>query len=433
MQAMPISRSRCVRMSTSAQPRPALVARAEVAEQWHHVRANEVREAIAGTGLDAVVRHLESATMPPMPLQVTLPQAMVLVGAALSQPRESYRPDDLSQKQRGIELANLRINTAHGQACNVWALVVAPSGVGKDIGRADALAAAMDLHLATSGSAEGLADAYMENGAGILFISEFSPWLDPKRWQYAATPWLTDAFNRGFFKVALSRRRGAAREARYCYPGVLANIQPEALADCADRRSIDSGFLPRFLVSLVEEEPTWRPTTKGIERSHALDALSAYKAISGEVNVPEGYLGFLFDEFSRQHAPLGSHWRRLVNEYGPRIAVMLSGSALVNEDHWRRTAVVLRWFYGMAERALLSLGEDPYARRTNATLASMAEFVRVRSPCPKTTFSHRFSRQVPLGADRDRLLDELVERGQIRRETRGKAESLVWTGDGGDL
>jgi len=342
---------------------------------WRDVTDDDVRAAIQNSQLAKIVAAMESVTSPPLPLAVSLTKAIPLAGCALSQPCDGYDLIDDAQEKTGIELARVRINTAAGQACNVFALVVAPSGTGKDIGGVQSrLASRFGWNVGTSGSAEGLADAFMDNPAGLLSVSEFSPWIDSKHWQSKAASWMTAAFNEGSFKVNLSRRQGGERASRYCYPNIIANVQPETLEACNTKYAMALGFLPRFLIGHVKETPTWRPTTNDIkdkiEAAHV--ALSQYRLIEGVVEVPSGYLEGLHAELTEHKAPLQSHWGRLVNEYGPRLALMLSASRRIETEHWDRTEVLLRWYYAQAEEVLCGAAEDAWRRRYNRLLARMA-------------------------------------------------------------
>ncbi len=170
---------------------------------WEQVTAAHVRDVIRGTLIEPVVEALEAVTTPPLPLEMTLPKALTLIGCALSQPVHTFSqefqewvddPIDERPVERGLDLARLVIRTAGGQVCNVWALIAAPSGSGKDIGGVvDRLAAHFRWHIGTNGSAEGLADEYRMNGGGLLSISEFAPWLDRKHWQHSAQSFLIAA------------------------------------------------------------------------------------------------------------------------------------------------------------------------------------------------------------------------------------------------
>lgn len=402
----------------------------EDVKPWRMVTADDVRKAISHTGLEPLVRCLEAVTEPPLPLEITLPQALALAGCALSQPVDSYDPEDQEASERGVNLARLVVNTAGGQVCNIWALIVAESGAGKDIGNADNLAAHFDWHAGTSGSAEGLADGFREHGAGLLSISEFAPFLMPRHWQYTASHFLTAAFNKGHFRVNLSQRRGGPREARYCYPNIIANIQPEALLEYATRLSIDTGFLPRFLISRVVEPPKWRPTTKSADLFPATEALNYYSQLQGKVIAPERYLNDVFDEFFEHNATLGSHWRRLVNEYGPRIAVMLAGNTVIQDRQWEHAGIILRWFYSMAETVLLDVEQDAETRRMNNRLQSITAYIKKESPCKWSDFVRRFSRQIPLAEDRERFVRELVVRKTVKRYREDRVQYLSYDESG---
>lgn len=170
---------------------------------WQEVRSSDVREAIRGTGIERIVNALASVTRPPLPLEITLPKALALAGTALSQPctRDwNKETDEWGNPKQGAALLRLGIRTAGGQACNVWAMTVADSGTGKDIGGLPArLASRRKWLIGSSGSAEGLKDAFAETGSGLLIVSELGPFLNPKRWQHSCTEFLVSAFNQGWF------------------------------------------------------------------------------------------------------------------------------------------------------------------------------------------------------------------------------------------
>lgn len=89
---------------------------------WHLVTTEDVRNAIAGTRLETIVKVLEQVTTPPLSLEMTLPKAITLCGAALAQPKDDYDPASEHELRHGIELAKFVINTARGQVCNIWSL-----------------------------------------------------------------------------------------------------------------------------------------------------------------------------------------------------------------------------------------------------------------------------------------------------------------------
>jgi len=296
-------------------------------------------------------------------------------------------------------------------------------------GMLDKLSARMGWSIGSSGSAEGLADAFTEIGNGLLSISEFSPWLDPKHWQAKATGWLTAAFNRGWFKMNLSNRTSGTRKARYCFPNIAANVQPETLARFASIQNVADGFLPRFLFTTMPRL-NWRPSNKNdpglMER--AIDAFKRYQTREGVVSVPAGYLQPIHDMFYELEAPFPAHWRRLVNEYAPRFAVMLSvgydndmlgetiqdtpGTPALTDDHWHKAGLLVQWFYSHAEKALASVAEDERAGRYENILGRFYRYIHKHGPVTLTNISHNCGKGTS-AFFRQKILEELISRGLV--------------------
>ena len=408
----------------------------QLLKPWQLVTTKEVCEAIRGTLLAPMVDILQAVTIPPLPLEIAFPKALALAGCALSQPIEF---DPKTEPRRGTDLARVTIETSGGQLCNVWVVIVAPSGTGKDIGNLVVRTTdEFGLSLGHSGSAEGLADALIANGGGLLALSELQNYLNPKRWEHGATSFLTQAFNGGHAKVALSRRNGGNRDIKYCAPSIIGNVQPAVFDNIGDRLLIDTGFLPRFLVSSYTRIESWRPTAARLDLNPLRNAFEAYRSIHAHVVVPQGYLQDVLDEFNKHGAIIPSHYNRLVNEYGPRIAVMLAVAAghsdrvEITDDHWRRTGVILRWFYGMAEGVFSRVGESAYVRNMEDRFDRMLVFIRKHSKgVDKAKFSHAFSR----GSTADQRTADLVElqaRGQIFILTHGRKTLLMAAGGKAD-
>jgi hypothetical protein len=400
----------------------------EAANPWEAVGDRDVENAIEGSLLAPMVRVLQAVTVPPLPVGIALPKALVLAGCAMSQPVEY---DRATEKRRGIELARNVVETAGGQTMNAMCCIVYPSGAGKDIGNLPSRVAQENgVAIGHAGSAEGLADAYVENGAGLLTISELQPYLDTKSWQYKATGFLTSAFNQHQAKMVLSTRQGKSRDVRYCVPSVIANVQPQVLSELADPLLLDSGFLNRFLFSYSDAIESWRPNCESVNLEPLNRSFRAYSQMQARVSVPQNYLQDVLDEFHAHGAPLSGHYNRLVNEYGPRFAVMLAvnqhnpASIVLAEDHWRRAGVLVRWFYAMACKALAGIGMDRHARKMESTMSRMLIFIR-RHPdgVSKSDFARQYSKGYT--ADyRNRCLNELVDRGEIVRHAQGNATML---------
>lgn len=301
-----------------------------------------------------------------------------LCGAALSQRKsaEDQRRGDGNLKGIigfGKTLGRLRINTAEGQICNFFSLLAAPSGSGKDIGSlVDIVANYFGWYIGSSGSAEGLADAYIAMPNGILLISELQPFLDERRWQHNATDFLLTAFNKGFFKHNLSMRGkgNAPRVADYCAPNIIAYVQPEVFPKVASISDIQNGLLGRFLFSNMPEfccEPNVYDHDLLVkEIAHRV---AIFKRKYGVVQIDKGYANELNRIFQKS-APseLSASWHRLTGEYYPRLAVVLSvrrdketqrEAVTLTPDCWQRASVLALWFFAQAERLLLRVNDAP--------------------------------------------------------------------------
>ena len=394
---------------------------ARTEKPWQAVTSADARAAIRGSLLEPMVAVLQSVAVPALPLELTFPKALVLAGCALSQPIDAghHQGGNLAfASRRGLDRARVVIETGGGQGCNIWACIVAKSAVGKDIGGlADRVLQSNKLMVGNGGSAEGLADALIETGAGVICVSELMNYLNPHNWEHKATSFLTAAFNAGHAKVALSKRNGGSRDIPYCLPSIIANVQPEVLAS-ADRNLMNGGHLPRYLFSYCPDNHDWRPTVKPIDWRPMADAFDGYRKMLAKVEVPADYLQDVLDEFRLHNAEFESHWRRLVFEYGPRLAVMLAADPEtprrieITDGHWQRAGVLIRWFYGMAERALAGVGDTHQEREMQRKRDSMLAFIRKhKGGVTKTDFSRRFSRM--LQKDRNEYIKDLIDLGYV--------------------
>ncbi len=403
---------------------------------WDDVKEDDVRRAIKGTALEVLVKDMESVTVPKLPLTISLPKALVIAGALLSSKKKqtayavstpvlTESADDVIKVNASpIERAKLYIDTAGGQVCNVYALIVAESGTGKDIGgRVDSLLGSVELLLGDSGSAEGIADSLIEKPNGVLAISEFMNWLDHKHWQSKAASFLTSAFNKGRFNVALSKRKGeTGRKSDYCFPSIIANVQPAVMARNADMNVLESGFLQRFLITRVKSS-RHRPRSNvdKIYAENSKKVLKCFHVKEGVVSCPDKYLDEIHETMFRTKAPYRGHWERLINEYGPRFAVMLSiahddycKEVVLTRDCWDRAEILIKWFFKQALGVARSINEDEQERKSESKLRKM--HLAIAKYGDAGVSKTRLSRYHALGLkapQRDELYDELRTRGLI--------------------
>lgn len=398
---------------------------------WRDITTDEIRGIIDGTFLGEMAKLYSCVTVPTLPIEAALVKAIVTAGCALSGPGT---PDVTKQgllPPIGAMRARLRINTAGGQVCNVYALLAANSASGKDIGNLlDTITTARNWNLGTSGSAEGIAEALKDCPNGLISISEFMNWLDEKHWQHKATSFLTEAFSKGYFRHNFSSRSGKAGTSAcdYCYPNIIANIQPEVFENVVRTQDISSGFMGRFLYAKMPEffgDPARIDIADVLRQFAAI--LPAFEKKHGVVEVPDGY-GTALSEMFKKYSPQKLHpvWRRLVNEYMPRFAVMLSinhqarsqgDAVLLESKHWTGAAKMVQWFFSHAEEMLAQIEDESQAARIQEKI--MRRFVKVIAKFDKgkgITFKTISQHAFHTGTDaetRRKILCEMVERGWI--------------------
>ena len=356
---------------------------------WRKLGDGDVLKAIDGTLFGRLCRYFCSVSEPALPIAVGIAKSLTLCGAALSRPR-SASPSAMAKMRAQGNIAGQigigpllglnMIDTGGGQIPNFYSILVAPSSSGKDIGGLlEQLAARHEWYIGDAGSAEGLADAFIKLPNGILSISELQPWLDVKCWQHNAVPFLTKAFNKGFFKSSFSSRNGHGniRAADYCYPNILACVQPDVLRKITDKSDLENGFLGRFLFARMVHvlcQPNCFDLQKTIDEMSLL--LEAFKRKEGIIHIEKGYsasLGKMFSEKAPEE--IDFTWKRLINEYYPRFAFLLSltddpatqrcETELKNID-WERAEQLVLWFFANAERLLLNIEDRNVDSRIRA-------------------------------------------------------------------
>lgn len=398
---------------------------------WRDVTTDDIQGVIDGTFLGEMAQLYAGVTVPTLPLEAALLKAIVTAGCALSGPGTPDAAKSGLLPAIGVQRARLRINTAGGQVCNVYALLAANSASGKDIGNLlDTVTTAKGWNMGTCGSAEGIAEALKEYPNGLISISEFSNWLDEKHWQHKATAFLTEAFGKGYFRHNFSSRSGkkGSSACDYCYPNIIANIQSEVFENIVRLQDISSGFMGRFIYARMPEffgDPACSDFTKTLQKFAAI--LPAFEKKHGIVEVPEGY-GRRLSEIFRAHSMEKLHpvWRRLVNEYMPRLAVMLSldytvqsqgDAVLLESKHWEGAEKMVQWFFRQAEEMLIQIEDQTEAARAQEKI--IARFVRI---IKKYDHGHGVSiRTISLNAQhtgttalqRRQILQEMAERGII--------------------
>lgn len=397
---------------------------------WRAVTTSDVQEAIRGTMLEAMINVLRSPTNPPLPFEIGFAKALPVFGAFLCGEKVPEEGKLAAHRMsRGIDRARVVIDTAGGQSCNVWSILVAPSSSGKDIGGlADELLKKHNLFLGTAGSEEGIADALAQNGNAAMMISEMANWLDKRHWQSKAAGFLTYAWNKGFFVHAMSKRSKdgpSERAADYCFPSISASIQPEILKLHANKSDMDSGFLGRF-VMIQHNDSQWFPFPAKLNKGAALAELESMAAtlmaVHGTIRPPhEKYQAELVKMFIDHDAGIRPVMNRLCNEYLLRIALFLIVGdddrlpAVFPQEAIDRASVVCKWLYAHAERLCGNLTESREINEREAKMDCIVRLVEARGAAGtlwRDISRNRGTRSI-YAKDRTEMLAELVDRGRI--------------------
>jgi hypothetical protein len=212
----------------------------------------------------------------------------------------------------------------------------------------------------------------------VLCISELQNWLDKKNWQHNAIPFLNGSFNKGFFKQNFSSRGGKSslRQTDYCYPNILACVQPDVLFRIASKMELANGFLGRFLFSRMSPCSCMANVFDlYLVLSAMMRIVEVFKLKTGRIDVPKGYSSDLWQMFDGK-APdeIDFCWKRLAGEYYPRFAVVLSitedfatqgAEVVLTQEAWDRAAVLVKWFFSNAEKLLLNIDDEIEQRIKN--------------------------------------------------------------------
>lgn len=404
----------------------------EIIKPWQCITNADIRAILKDTILGGLCDYYATATRPPLPLEVSLLKAIVTVACALSErggeSKDPAKGNLYGVNAKGAQLARLKINTAGGQVCNAYTLTVGNSASGKDIG--DLLSHTIGHYgwdLGTSGSAEGILDALIKQPNGLQTISELMNWLDAKHYLSKASSVLTEVFSAGYFKHNLSHRANAvSRISDYVYPSIYANIQPEVFAKYVKRQDVTSGFLGRFL--MVRMPPFFgRPHSFDFAKvlNGMVTCVDMFRRKKGVVEVMPDYLEDISQMFIRKSPPnLIPSWRRLVNEYGPRFAVMLSVTrdpltqgeeVILTERCWQGAERLVLWFFSFAERLLINVEDISSPARDRERLLTRILGI-VKRHMPQGARWSDISNHASYGsskAERAEALDELVDRSWI--------------------
>ena len=147
----------------------------------------------------------------------------------------------------------------------------------------------------------------------------------------------------------------------------------------------------------------------------------------GIVEAPEGYGNGLSRMFKAHSAPkLHPVWRRLVNEYMPRLAVMLSVDCtlksqgefvLLKDKHWHDAELLVQWFFAHAERMLSQIEDETQAAKIQEQIMRRLAAIIARHDKGDGVNARIISRYAThtgtTAMQRRQILQEMAERGWI--------------------
>jgi hypothetical protein len=106
--------------------------------------------------------------------------------------------------------------------------------------------------------------------------------------------------------------------------------------------------------------------------------LSLMRSVFSEASV----VMFNYFQFLNAKAEPSSSWRRIVNEYYPRFALLLSmphddttKGVVITDDGWRRANVLAQYFFAQAEAALGNLHYDVQVSRFEALCQRLLDII----------------------------------------------------------
>lgn len=401
-------------------------------KKWDTVTEKDAGDAISGTVVGDVCEKVSKIMTPGIPLAINLPKALAIAGALLAQPKYPAVGVNFCEARIGINNAKNVIQTGGGQTTNIYALTVATSGVGKDVGGwVDKAARHYEISQGTSGSAEGMLDAFEKNGAGLLEISEMQPYLKPKTWQHETASVMTQCFNKLTFKYNMSKGgKNKDRKSDYCCPSIAANIQPDIIARYSNGELFDSGFFQRFIIGYTEDAKIRVPSIMGpSDIDHIVDLFQPFTMIEGTLTPEAEYLKDVREEFSNSDGA-NSVKARLVNEYGPKIAYILgvqpgATETNVTPETWERAALLVKWFYRNAVTVFSQYAPNDFERERAKKIEMFDQYIRKNGPCMTGAISHRFSKY-STQPERDAILAELVAQQRIGTKPSENGKGTVY-------
>lgn len=315
--------------------------------QW-----SEVLAAIKDTPLETYIREGRRLG-PGLPEEFLLLDAIQLAGLVLAAKRTTTVLDDWDSQPIWT---------------NVYALKLARSGKGKGLTTGILLSAIQRAGvIVIEGQSEPAIIGFCKENQGapfgLYYLPEIKKVLD--QGNAVATQVVNtflQAYDQG--KLAFSiRPRGTAMSniINPAYPSLLLEGQPLTVENSPGTRTLDSGFIARFLVAAPTMTSKSRFRRTGSPNIEAI--LHAYECYAGlaydrKVTRPSSFRS-RGDDFSEHMTDAeASCWERLGGQYVPRIAMMIDVAGLkagsISQEAMDRAAVIADWFFA-GSRSLLKL------------------------------------------------------------------------------
>lgn len=220
----------------------------------------DIRQVIEGTPLQTFCELFPKD----VPISLPLVGSLVVAGSILA---------------RRCRIGAFNADPRSRMATNVYGLLAAESRGGKGLVQrtADLIIEDIGVPKLDESSEKVFLQQLGHSPWGVLFIQEFSPYLNERGWQKSVLPKMTDAFDgRNVSSSAVSSGKCHIRNPA---PSILSAVQPSAVENLGTSDLIGTGFIPRFLVGIndLREDEEWIKLTDAISDPDHRPALTAFE------------------------------------------------------------------------------------------------------------------------------------------------------------
>lgn len=402
----------------------------ESTDRWNVVNDDDVREAIKGSYVEDIVNYQSNMIEGGFNLDMVLGQALATVGCFLSRPLdENFDGTKVEQERidrpRGGKLASVQIKLGHKESVpNIMSLLVADSGEGKSSASSPCidLLAHNGLYIGSGGTSEGLMDAIIPKGCGVIKMSELKKYMGERSVYGPALDTLVDTYHDGFFQWKLATK---TRVSDYCFPTLIAEVQPEMLKGFGKLDElINTGFFSRCITIFAEPTnriPMHKPVSKDSKEKLYRIGKELSKIKRWDINFDSIPFSDLEKELSssfKKEASLKPIIGRLVNVTGPKLcAILQCDGNPIREDTIKRVEIILLWILKHTLPLLNNANLDFKEKKYSSDEEKVLSFARKNhGKITKTMINNYKVLKGKTPKERSILIDCMLEDNVLRRD-----------------